>query len=80
MRSLLNYDSPAADPLEQGLDAGMLADAADAALAGDVRAGLHVRCPHCRNPIELIDIDTEDDLQLAEEIIQNNLYDFGLSL
>lgn len=31
-----------------------------------------------RNPIECIDIDTYEDLEVAEEVIQNNLYDFGL--
>ena len=29
------------------------------------------------NPIEAIDIDTEDDFRLAEIILQKNLYDFG---
>lgn len=29
------------------------------------------------NPFELIDIDTDDDLCLAESVIENGLYDFG---
>lgn len=32
------------------------------------------------NPIELIDIDTDEDLALAESVIENNLYDFGIAM
>lgn len=32
------------------------------------------------DPIELIDIDTEDDFRLASEVVDNRLYDFGFSL
>ncbi|MFZ6028232.1 MAG: cytidylyltransferase domain-containing protein [Chloroflexota bacterium] len=32
------------------------------------------------NPIEAIDIDTEEDFRLAEMILQNNLYDFGIPI
>ena len=31
------------------------------------------------NPIELIDIDTPDDLALAREVVSHNLYDFDLA-
>jgi len=30
------------------------------------------------NPIELIDIDNKSDFQLAQQVIENGLYDFGL--
>lgn len=33
-----------------------------------------------KNPIELIDIDTGDDVQLMKDVISNDLYDFGMSL
>jgi len=32
------------------------------------------------NPIELVDVDVEDDLCIAKAIIENDLYDFGMSL
>lgn len=32
------------------------------------------------DPLELIDIDTEDDFRLASEVVDNRLYDFGFSL
>lgn len=33
-----------------------------------------------KNPIELVDIDTEEDFILAQRIIENDLYDFGVPL
>jgi N-acylneuraminate cytidylyltransferase len=32
------------------------------------------------DPIELIDIDTEQDWELAESILENNLFDFGVEI
>jgi N-acylneuraminate cytidylyltransferase len=32
------------------------------------------------NPIELIDIDTDQDVAIAEAIIENGLYDFGVTI
>lgn len=32
------------------------------------------------NPVELIDIDVEDDFRLAQKIIENELYDFGVAI
>lgn len=32
------------------------------------------------NPIELIDIDTYEDIELAEYVLENDLYDFGVPL
>ncbi len=33
-----------------------------------------------RNPFELIDIDTEADLELAEDVVRNRMFDFGVDL
>ena len=38
----------------------------------------HMELVFITNPIELVDIDTEEDFLLAAKIIENNLYDFGL--
>lgn len=32
------------------------------------------------NPIEMIDIDTEEDFALAEDVVRNGLYDFGMTI
>lgn len=39
--------------------------------------GLHIH--RLRDPISLIDIDTYEDLAMAEKVFQHNLFDFGLS-
>jgi N-acylneuraminate cytidylyltransferase len=38
-------------------------------------------CYHLvRNPVELVDIDTEQDLAVAEEVLSRGVYDFGMAL
>jgi len=32
------------------------------------------------NPVELVDIDVEDDILVAQNIIENELYDFGVAI
>ncbi|MGE4443117.1 MAG: hypothetical protein AB7D27_16765 [Desulfomicrobium sp.] len=32
------------------------------------------------NPIEMIDIDTKSDFELAQLVVENNLYDFGVAI
>ncbi|MCA9218528.1 MAG: serine/threonine protein kinase [Planctomycetales bacterium] len=51
IRSLLEHDEAENDHLEQGLDADVLSGMG---LLKDSQQGLHVRCPHCRNPILLV--------------------------
>ncbi len=50
---LLRHDQPTADPLEHGLDRNVLSDVGLVQRAD--QSGLHVRCPHCHHPIELVD-------------------------
>ena len=52
VRALLAHDSPDDDPLEDGLGRQILSDAG---LLQRQEQGLHVRCPHCRTAIELVD-------------------------
>lgn len=37
-------------------------------------------CAIISNPVELIDIDTDDDFRLAEEVIDRDAYDFGVRI
>lgn len=68
IRSLLKHDSPRDDPLEKQLDEvipdvdGFAKHELEAEEAGHLSpTALHVRCPHCHNPIELI-----EEVQLAD--------------
>ena len=51
--SLLKHDQPDSDPLERGVDNF---------LSQPAGRGLHVRCPHCHNPIEIADDRELDDV------------------
>jgi N-acylneuraminate cytidylyltransferase len=48
----------------------------------DIRAGKgkSVYDYTIRNPIEAVDVDTQDDLELARYIVDNKLYDFGTQI
>ncbi len=59
VRSLLQHDALTKDPLEQGLHPTVFSGAG---LEHRDQAGLHVRCPHCHNPIELVDDDYLNDI------------------
>ena len=59
IRSLLSTHAPTKDPLEQGLHPTVFSGAG---LEHRDQAGLHVRCPHCHNPIELVDDDYLNDI------------------
>jgi len=42
---------------------------------------VHIKGKHIEfltNPIELVDIDTEEDIAMTQQIIENDLYDFGV--
>lgn len=49
-------------------------------LAGNRTKRKSFRYKVIRNPVELIDIDTHEDICLAEEVLQKGLHDFGFPL
>ena len=55
---LLRHDRRSQDPLEAGL-ARAVPDA-PALWENQAKSGLHVRCPHCHHPIELVDAELSD--------------------
>ena len=72
VHSLLKYDSPQMDPLEHPLEEIMPDgnDLSEQAPEGDIRervhadrTAFHVRCPHCRNPIEFIEEGPLTDIE-----------------
>ncbi len=59
VESLLQYAALSDDPLEQGLNEDV---ARKVGIIEDRPAGLHVRCPHCQQPIEIVEESSLSDV------------------
>ncbi|MCA9036004.1 MAG: protein kinase [Planctomycetaceae bacterium] len=59
VESLLQYAALSDDPLEHGLNREV---AREVGLIEDLHAGLHVRCPHCHQPIEIVEESSLSDV------------------
>ena len=71
VRDLLRHDQQTADPLERGLDRELLSNAG--LVQPKDQSGLHVRCPHCHHPIELV-----DDAELSDVVCDSCGSSFSL--